>query len=54
MCRLANEFNWSMFEEEFEKLYNENNGRPALPTSILVVLHFLKYNYNYSDEGVVE
>ena len=51
---LANEFNWSVFEKEFGKLYNENNGRPALPIRLIVGLHYLKYTYNYSDEGVVE
>jgi transposase, IS5 family len=54
LYRLSNEINWSMFEEEFGKLYTENNGRPGLPTRLLVGLHYLKYTYNYSDEGVVE
>ena len=48
------EINWSIFEEEFGKLYNEINGRPGLPIRLLVGLHYLKYTYNYSDEGVVE
>lgn len=51
---LANEFNWASFEKEFGKLYNENNGRPALPTRLIVALHYLKYTYNYSDEGLIE
>jgi IS5 family transposase len=29
LYRLSNEINWSMFEDEFGKLYTENNGRPA-------------------------
>ena len=54
LYRLWNEINWSIFEDEFGKLYTENNDRPALPTRLLVRLHYLKYTYNYSDEGVVE
>ncbi len=54
LYQLSMEINWSIFEEEFGKLYNEINGRPGLPTRLLVGLHYLKYTYNYSDEGVVE
>ena len=49
LYRLSNEINWSMFEDEFGKLFTENNGRQALPTRLLVGLHYLKYTYNYSD-----
>ena len=54
LYQLSMEINWSIFEEEFGKLYNEINGRPGLPIRLLVGLHYLKYTYNYSDEGVVE
>jgi len=51
---LANEVDWSVFEQEFGPLYVENFGRPGLPIRLVVGLHYLKYSYNESDESVVE
>lgn len=53
LFRLAGAINWQVFEEEFGKLYAEGIGRPALPTRLLVGLHYLKHLYNVSDEVVV-
>lgn len=50
---LAKEFNWTVFEKEFGKLYSEK-GRPGLPMRLMVALHYLKYTYNFSDEGAIE
>src|SRR4030043_1553778 len=49
---LANQIDWSIFEQEFGPLYVENLGRPGLPIR-LVGLHYLKYASNESDESVV-
>ncbi|MBM4258157.1 MAG: IS5 family transposase [Deltaproteobacteria bacterium] len=53
LSRLANVVNWGQFERQFGKLYAVEMGRPALPTRLLVGLHYLKYLYNVSDEVVV-
>jgi IS5 family transposase len=45
--------NWAQFERQFGKFYAEGLGRPALATRLVVGLHYLKYLYNVSDEGVV-
>ena len=54
LYRLANEIDWSVFEEEFGSLYVDNVGRPGLPIRWVVGLHYLKYSFNESDESVVE
>ena len=51
---LANQMDWSIFEQEFGPLYVEGLGRPGLPIRLVVGLHYLKYAYNESDESVVE
>jgi len=53
LCRLAGAIRWQVFEDAFGKLYTEGVGRPALPTRLLVGLHYLKHLYNVSDEVVV-
>ena len=50
---LANEIQWSVFEEAFETLYADK-GRPGQPTRVMVALHYLKHTFNESDESVVE
>jgi IS5 family transposase len=49
---LANQINWSVFDTKFGKLYADK-GRPALPTRLMVGLHYLKHAFNESDESVV-
>ena len=53
LYRLSGVIDWAWFEEEFGPLYATGQGRPALPTRLLVGLHYLKYLYNVSDEVVV-
>lgn len=53
LCVLANQIDWNVFEQEFGPLYVANVGRPALPTRLIVGLHYLKYTYDESDESVV-
>ena len=54
LCVLANQIDWSFFEQEFGPLFVANVGRPALPTRLIVGLHYLKYAYDESDESVVD
>ena len=49
---LANQIDWSVFENKFGTLYADN-GRPALPTRLMVGLHYLKHAFDESDESVV-
>lgn len=51
---LANKISWTLFEEEFTKLYCSNNGRPGKPIRLMVGLLILKHLRNISDESVVE
>ena len=51
---LANEVDWSIFEEAFLPLYCQDNGRPAKPIRLMVGLLILKHLRNISDESVVD
>ncbi len=51
---LAKEIRWSIFEEEFTKLYSQRKGRPAKPIRLMTSLLILKHLRNISDESVVE
>jgi transposase, IS5 family len=53
LYRLTGVVNWAHFERQFGKFYADEMGRPALATRLVVGLHYLKYLYNVSDEGVV-
>lgn len=53
LCRLADQITWSVFEEKLGAFYSENQGAPAKPIRLMVGLHYLKYTYDYSDEGAV-
>jgi IS5 family transposase len=50
---LANKIDWKRFEQSYGALFAQKHGRPALPTRLVVGLHYLKHAYNESDESVV-
>ena len=50
---LANKIDWKIFDRSFGALFAQKKGRPALPTRLVVGLHYLKHAYNESDESVV-
>ena len=54
LFKLAQQIDWSYFEQEFGAFYAEEMGRPGEPTRLLVGLHYLKHAYDESDESVVE
>src|SRR5262245_17512102 len=54
LFRLAQQIDWSYFEQEFGAFYSEEMGRPGAPTRLLVGLHYLKHAYDESDESVIE
>ena len=53
LCVLGVKIKWSEFDKTFGPLYSEGKGRPAIPTRLMVGLHYLKHTYNLSDEEVV-
>ena len=54
LVRLGGRINWAAFEEQLGKTFDARAGAPGLNTRLLVALHYLKYQYNLSDEAVVE
>jgi transposase, IS5 family len=50
---LANKIDWKRFDVSFGTLFSQKKGRPALPTRLVVGLHYLKHTFNESDESVV-
>ena len=53
LVKLADAMNWSVFDEELAECFCHDNGRPSLPTRLMVGLHYLKYTYDLSDEEVL-
>jgi IS5 family transposase len=54
LYQLAEQINWEYFNQEYEKFYREDFGRPAKPIRLMVSLLILKQIRNLSDESVVE
>ena len=52
LVRLARLIDWTRFEDAFGALYDDNRGRPALPTRLMAGLHLLKHVKGLSDEQV--
>ena len=53
LVQLAKTIAWPSFEEKFGRAVKTSGGRPALPTRLMVGLHYLKALYDESDETVV-
>lgn len=53
LVKLAKSVNWDQMDEVFGEKYSPDKGRPGVSTRLMVSLHYLKYSYNLSDEGVV-
>lgn len=53
LVKLSQAMDWNAFEREFGKQMSSDGGRPALPTRLMVGLHYLKALYDESDESVV-
>ena len=45
---------WTGFFKSFGEKFHPDNGRPGLPTRLMVGLHYLKHTYNLSDEAVLQ
>lgn len=53
LVQMAETIDWQSFEEKFGRVAKGSGGRPALPTRLMVGLHYLKALYEESDESVV-
>lgn len=53
LVQLAETIDWQSFEQTFGRVVKASGGRPALPTRLMVGLHYLKALYDESDETVV-
>lgn len=54
LVKLASAINWKSFEIGLAECFCADNGRKSLPPRLMVGLHYLKYAYDMSDEGVLE
>ena len=53
LVKLAASVDWQAMEEAFGAFFCSNNGRPGIPTRLMVALHYLKYTYDLGDESVI-
>ena len=54
LYKLANKIDWENFDNAFQPLYCQNNGRPGKPIRLMCGLLILKHLRNLSDESIVE
>jgi transposase, IS5 family len=52
LVRLGKAIDWQVFDDTFGALYDDANGRPGLPTRLMVGLHMIKHMDGISDEAV--
>ena len=53
LVTLADRIDWKHFEDLFSATFHPENGRPGLPTRLMVGLHYLKYAFDVSDDDVL-
>jgi IS5 family transposase len=53
LVRLGLCINWQSFEQTLGSTYHPSQGAPGISTRLMVALHYLKYQLDLSDEGVV-
>lgn len=54
LVKAAAQIDWAGLEDHFGRLYVDGQGRPGLPTRLMVGLHYLKYAFDMGDETAVE
>ncbi|MGH6883496.1 MAG: IS5 family transposase [Hypericibacter sp.] len=54
LVKLARSINWSFLESQFGAVYDDDPGRPPLPTRLMAGLAILKASHNLSDEVLCE
>jgi len=53
LVRLGHGMDWLSFEQTLGGTYHPTQGAPGISTRLMVALHYLKYQHDLSDEGVV-
>jgi IS5 family transposase len=53
LVKLGTLIDWAVFEKKLGAKYHERIGAPGVNTRLMVALHYLKYQHDLSDEGVV-
>ena len=53
LVKLGEQMNWPVFDEQLGQTFDGKTGAPVINTRLMVALHYLKYQYNLSDEAVV-
>jgi IS5 family transposase len=53
LVKLGEKIDWAVFEEPLGRTFDGKTGAPGINTRLMVALHYLKYQYNLSDEAVV-
>ena len=51
---LSRLIDWNCFDKSFGEKFHPSNGRPGLPTRLMVGLHYIKHTYKLSDEAVLQ
>src|SRR5215831_12101708 len=54
LARLSRQIDWGFLEERFGTVYDDDPGRPPLPTRLMAGLAILKYMHDLSDEALCE
>jgi len=54
LVKLSKAVDWEAMDETFGAFFCLDNGRPAVPTRLMVSLTYLKYTSDLSDESVLE
>jgi len=54
LVKLSKAVDWEALDETFGAFFCAGNGRPGIPTRLMVSLNYLKYTYDMSDEAVLE
>ncbi len=54
IAKLANQIDWSFFDDAYKKHYSDDQGRPGKTIRLMVGLHYLKHTFDESDESVVD
>jgi IS5 family transposase len=53
MVKLSRQMDWEYFDNTFGEMFDQEKGRPAINTRLMVALHYLKFNYDLSDEATL-
>jgi IS5 family transposase len=53
LVKLGRLIDWTVFEEKLGAKYHASIGEPGVNTRLMVALHYLKYQFDLSDEVVV-